>query len=98
MGHAGQDCVAYDWDGVGGTEALQWAAFYSDCEHEVHEVTDGCRVTPTYNLYHVSRDTGPDMTSGLGDQPAPVDTTLLAPYAKMQALLTNPEWMKDGRF
>jgi hypothetical protein len=29
---------------------LQWGAFYSDCKHEVHEVTSGARITLTYNL------------------------------------------------
>ncbi|KAJ5703223.1 hypothetical protein N7488_010771 [Penicillium malachiteum] len=33
---------------------IQWAAFYSDEEHEVAEVTKGHRVTLTYNLYWVS--------------------------------------------
>lgn len=36
---------------------INWAAFYSDCVHEVKEVTSGHRVTLTYNLY-VSRGTG----------------------------------------
>ena len=31
--------------------SLAWAAFYSDCEHEVLEVTSGFRITLTYNLY-----------------------------------------------
>jgi len=41
--------VVYKW----GTDkpAIRWAAFYSDCEHEVLEVTSGHRVTLTYNLY-----------------------------------------------
>ncbi|KAL7931711.1 oxidoreductase [Trichoderma chlorosporum] len=30
---------------------IHWAAFYSDCEHEVLEVTNGHRLTLTYNLY-----------------------------------------------
>ena len=29
---------------------LQWAAFYGDCEHEVHPVTEGFRVTITYSI------------------------------------------------
>lgn len=96
MRHAGQEehHVAYDWDGPDGAETLQWAAFYNDCEHEVHEVTNGYRVTLTYNLYYVPR--APDMVAGLGGKPAPVDITRLAPFTRMQALLANPEWMKDG--
>lgn len=31
--------------------SIRWAAFYSDCEHEVLEVTAGHRVTLTYNLF-----------------------------------------------
>jgi hypothetical protein len=34
--------------------SLQWAAFYSDTEHEVMPVTEGYRVTLTYNLRAVS--------------------------------------------
>lgn len=33
---------------------IHWAAFYSDCEHEVHEVSSGTRITVTYNLMAVS--------------------------------------------
>lgn len=30
---------------------VQWAAFYSDCEHEVLPVSKGYRLTLTCNLY-----------------------------------------------
>lgn len=33
--------------------SIKWAAFYSDCEHRVLEVTEGHRLTLTYNLYVV---------------------------------------------
>lgn len=36
---------------------MDWAFFYSDCEHEVEEVTDGTRITVTYNLY-THKDSG----------------------------------------
>jgi hypothetical protein len=51
--HGGRE-VKYDW----GQDAqhVQWAAFYSDCEHEVLPVTSGFRVTLTYNLYYYERD------------------------------------------
>jgi hypothetical protein len=32
-------------------DTIEWAAFYSDCEHEVKRVQSGHRVTLTYNLY-----------------------------------------------
>lgn len=47
--HQGR-AVTYDW-GPASASAVQWAAFFSDCEHEVCEVTAGHRVTLTYNLY-----------------------------------------------
>jgi hypothetical protein len=36
--------------------SLQWAAFYSDSEHEVLPVTDGYHITLTYNLRAVGQD------------------------------------------
>ena len=46
--HNGRE-VKFDWSGD--SQDIQWAAFYSDCEHEVLPVTSGDRVTLTYNLY-----------------------------------------------
>lgn len=34
----------------GDTSRVQWAAFYSDCIHEVKPVVEGYRVTVTYNI------------------------------------------------
>ncbi len=52
MRHAGH-AVTFDWStSTFPTNAVHWAAFYSDCEHEVKELTAGHRVTLTYNLYH----------------------------------------------
>ncbi|KAK3353720.1 hypothetical protein B0T25DRAFT_608162 [Lasiosphaeria hispida] len=43
--------VLYDWStSAAGTDAVHWAAFYSDCEHEVGELSQGHRATLTYNL------------------------------------------------
>ncbi|GKZ31795.1 hypothetical protein AbraIFM66950_000645 [Aspergillus brasiliensis] len=39
-----------DWSPVSSL-TVQWAAFYSDCEHEIGPVTEGERITLTYNLY-----------------------------------------------
>ncbi|KAK5171276.1 uncharacterized protein LTR77_004420 [Saxophila tyrrhenica] len=46
--HSGRE-VVYKW-GID-KPAIRWAAFYSDCQHEVLEVTSGHRVTLTYNLF-----------------------------------------------
>ncbi|MFI6314023.1 2OG-Fe(II) oxygenase [Nocardia fusca] len=43
----------------GSPAELSFVAFYSDCEHEVLPVTDGFRITLTYNLVAKGR-TGPD--------------------------------------
>jgi hypothetical protein len=50
--------VTFDWsDAINGsdgqTPSICWAAFYSDCEHEIFEVTEGHRLTLTYHLYSV---------------------------------------------
>lgn len=41
--------MTFDWGKS--TQNIQFAAFYSDVEHEVLEVQSGHRVTLTYNLY-----------------------------------------------
>lgn len=49
--HKGHE-MNFDWSGEKGVGVVQWAAFYSDCEHEVLEVTAGRRITLTYHLYY----------------------------------------------
>ena len=46
--------VAYDWSSPTSdpVQHIQWAAFFSDVEHEVLPVTSGYRATLTYILYH----------------------------------------------
>lgn len=52
--NAGQE-VTFDWSMSNRNRfdepSVNWAAFYSDCEHEVLPVATGYRVTLTYNLY-----------------------------------------------
>jgi hypothetical protein len=46
--------IDFDWSSKSDGEdapQINWAAFYSDCEHEVFPVTGGHRVTLTYNLF-----------------------------------------------
>ncbi|KAJ3129566.1 hypothetical protein HK098_001042 [Nowakowskiella sp. JEL0407] len=40
----------YSFEPIYGRKTLSWAAFYSDCEHEILPVTSGLRVTLTFNL------------------------------------------------
>lgn len=45
--------MTFDWGAKSDHARIHWAAFYSDCEHEVLEVTSGHRLTLTYNLFAV---------------------------------------------
>ena len=77
--HQGRQ-VTFDWSS---STATQWAAFYSDVEHEVLPVTSGHRITLTYNLYHTSLAMTPEIT-----------TNLL--YCELKAALQNPHFMRQG--
>jgi hypothetical protein len=71
--------------------SIQWAAFYSDCEHEVLPVTSGHRVTLTYQLY-VSEHVG-----GVVHHRFPTaDPTLYPLYDSVKAMLDSPAFMKTG--
>lgn len=86
--------VTFDWGSSGpnklSKDDIQWAAFYSDCEHEVLEVTSGHRITLTYNLYYVS---------GVGDlaghAPA-MEVKSLPLYQKLKSMLEEPDFMRGG--
>ncbi|KAH0533790.1 hypothetical protein FGG08_007556 [Glutinoglossum americanum] len=79
----------YDWSNTG-TNEIAWAAFYSDCEHEVFEVKSGHRITLTYNLY-VSQRVG-----GTIERLPAVDPAKYAVYQMAEDLLMDPEFMKEG--
>ena len=65
---------------------IQWAAFFSDVEHEIFPVTAGHCVTLTYNLYHI------DQIS-----PAPTaDVTTSEIYLNLKAALAHPHFLRDG--
>jgi len=79
--------IKYDWslpvsDPISG---LQWAAFFSDIEHEVLPVIDGYRVTLTYNLYYGSNPNRPI-----------IDIRNNPFYRTLQAALIHPLFMRDG--
>jgi hypothetical protein len=42
--------MSFDWSNDN-PKAIEWAAFFSDCEHEVVDLTSGHRITLTFNLY-----------------------------------------------
>ncbi|KAK4224834.1 putative 2og-fe oxygenase family protein [Podospora fimiseda] len=67
--------------------SIQWAAFYSDCTHQVHPVTSGHRLTLTYNLYAVPHDPL--------SKPLTLDLPLLR---QMKSILSNPHFLPKGGY
>ena len=53
--HGGQR-VEYGWGAGAAAGEVQWAAFFSDCRHEVLAVAQGARVTLTYDLFAHPRE------------------------------------------
>ncbi|KAH9842211.1 P4Hc domain containing protein [Teratosphaeria destructans] len=75
------------------SSSIHWAAFYSDCEHEVLEVTSGHRITLTYNLY---------VRCGAGNLAGNIRDGLLNPtqlplYETLKQALDTPGFMPRGR-
>ena len=89
--HAQQEIV-FDWGSCNGetTAGVKWAAFYSDCEHEVYEVTAGHRVTLTYNLF-VTRGAG-----HLAGATSVLDATQLPLFNSLQGALSSPGFLRRG--
>lgn len=89
--HHGQQVVSdWSWDGLA-RPSIKWAAFYSDCEHEVLEVTSGHRVTLTYNLY-VVRGAGRLAGSCPALQPASLPL-----FSMLGEMLRNAIFMEKGQ-
>lgn len=70
---------------------IKWAAFYSDCEHEVLPVTSGHRLTLTYQLY-VSEQLG----GVVHPQFPTADPKLYPLYSSVREMLESPAFMKSG--
>ena len=90
-----QEEVVYDWSKFQSNEqgpSVHWAAFYSDCEHEVLEVTSGYRVTLTYNLFLAPG------TSILTSRPTSLDREQLPLVANLKTMLSNAKFMPDGGY
>ena len=76
--------IEYDWFSTA-SDILHWAAFFSDVEHEVLPVSDGYRVTLTYNLSYQSKASD-----------SAIDVKTFSFYKLLQATLSNPVFMRDG--
>lgn len=84
--HDGRE-VDFDW-APHSASTIQWAAFYSDCEHEIMTITEGERLTLTYNLFATEMD---------GSVPRPVmDPTKLPLWDELKNMISQPGFMKDG--
>ncbi|GKZ32611.1 hypothetical protein AbraIFM66950_002129 [Aspergillus brasiliensis] len=87
--HHGQE-TNFDWSRQS-SSSIQWAAFYSDCEHEIETIRAGNRITLTYNLYVR------EMPGAILAPIRPVlDPQTLPLYGLIESLLTTPGFMKDG--
>ncbi|RAH66752.1 2OG-Fe(II) oxygenase [Aspergillus aculeatinus CBS 121060] len=87
--HRGQQS-AFDWSDAS-QSAIQWAAFYSDCEHEIETITEGHRLTLTYNLYITQAPTAKIDASSLVLQPQSFPL-----YNAVHEIFSNPRFMEQG--
>ncbi|OJJ97431.1 hypothetical protein ASPACDRAFT_123315 [Aspergillus aculeatus ATCC 16872] len=87
--HGGQQS-AFDWSEAS-QSAIQWAAFYSDCEHEIETITEGHRLTLTYNLYITQAPTAKIDASSLVLQPQSFPL-----YNAVHEIFSNPRFMEQG--
>lgn len=88
--HQGQE-VVHDLSSKDDT-AIHWAAFYSDCEHEVTKVTKGHRITLTYNLYLAPG------TGLLAGNPLSLRPSRLPLFQQLKAALATQDFMPKGGY
>lgn len=72
--------------------AIQWAAFYNECEREVCEVSSGYRVTLSYNLF-VRHGQG-----HLAGRSPMLDPQYLPFFSTLKSALANPSFLGDGKY
>ncbi|KAK6440867.1 hypothetical protein LTR95_002909 [Oleoguttula sp. CCFEE 5521] len=87
--HNADRSMRFQWS-LNSATSVQWAAFYSDCEHEVHEVTAGHRMTLTYNLYTTTKnDLQTNAVHGLNGAALPF-------HAQLRAAFADPYFLFEG--
>ena len=79
--------MKFDWSND--STSVKWAAFYSDCEHEVLPVTEGYRVSLTYNLYYNDHGRQIPKSVNWGKSALPL-------YKSFAQVLQSKEFMPDG--
>ncbi|KAJ6084515.1 hypothetical protein N7486_011315 [Penicillium sp. IBT 16267x] len=85
--HKGKE-MDFDWEHQS-ADVIQWAAFYSDCEHEIKTITHGERITLTYNLY-ITEPLEAEAPGSL------IDANRLVLYEELKNTLQNPGFMPKG--
>ncbi|OJJ42556.1 hypothetical protein ASPZODRAFT_76473 [Penicilliopsis zonata CBS 506.65] len=87
--HNGQT-VVFDWS-MRSSNTIQWAAFYSDCEHEIKQITSGDRITLTYNLFVTEPVGGAfPLSNGI------INPKTLPLYSSIETLVGDPSFMEKG--
>ncbi|KAG8916758.1 hypothetical protein FRC02_003604, partial [Tulasnella sp. 418] len=77
--------------GCGDPTQLKWVAFFSDIEHEIKPVTDGSRITVTYNLFNE------EVVLPIPLLTTPVDTMATVPiYDILVNSLKDPNFLPEG--
>ena len=84
--------VKFDWSSPPDNprKTASWAVFFSDVEHEVLPVTEGHRITLTYNLYSKTCETKAIEAISLHD------TSINSLYKELSAALRHPHFMRSG--
>lgn len=85
--HDGNE-VDFAWDHHS-SEALQWAAFYGDCEHEVIKVSEGHRITLIYNLFVEPVNASTPLSPMIEPESLPL-------YGIIKSVLQVPIFMRSG--
>ncbi|KAJ4319805.1 hypothetical protein N0V84_006186 [Fusarium piperis] len=88
----GDQFMSFDFDRDLDGPKIQWAAFYSDCEHEVCEVYSGHRITLTYNLY-VTRGDGQ-----LSNHPCALNISYTPLFRHLEELIDDDAFLPDGGY
>lgn len=79
--------LAWEHDSL---QVIQWAAFYSDCEHEIKTITEGHRITLTYNLF--VKLASPSIPPGVNFDPKSMPL-----YGRLKGILQDPKFMQEGK-
>ncbi|KAK3692269.1 oxidoreductase [Podospora appendiculata] len=83
--------MAFDWSSTATDDAaIHWAAFYSDCEHEVFEVKSGHRLPLIYNLYAVAGVQDPSLAG------CRIEPTKLPVMSRIESMLGDKDFMPQG--